>query len=637
MAPRHLLIGTAGHVDHGKTRLVEALTGIDCDRLAEEKARGITIDLGFAHLFTPSVDLGFVDVPGHERFLHNALAGMGGIRAMLLVVAADEGVMPQTREHLAICSLLGIREGVVAITKADRVDEDRLARVTEEVGALLAPTPFASAPVLLTSSQTGLGIDTLRATLVALGERIGAPPAADGPARLPIDRAFVMKGLGVVVTGTLAAGRVAVGQALAVLPGDQLLRVRGVQVHGRVREEAVAGERAALQLGGVESGELRRGMTLVSPQAFAAASTLCVRVTLLADAPALEAPLTVRAHLFASESPGVVRPLGAARIPPGGSGIAELRLTEPVVAARGDRLILRRLTPESTLGGAAVLDPFWRRRRGAALAPALARLAAGDDDALLGWVEERGESGASAAELAPRLGWASTRVEGRLAALAADHRLLAIPASGSRAARWLAPQAYLRVAERARRALAEHFRADRLSLGMPRAELAHRAIPAAAAALGDVYLGWLKLQGLIEIAGDRITLPGRTAPVSDEESALAQAVVRRFETGGLAPPSPSELQQALNAKPQILDGVVRYLVDRGRLVRLPGGLILAAAAVARLRDDLLSSGWERFNVAQFKDRFRLTRKWAIPLLEHLDSIGATRRMGEERQIVRPRP
>jgi selenocysteine-specific elongation factor len=636
MPSLHLLIGTAGHVDHGKTRLVEALTGIDCDRLAEEKARGITIDLGFAHLFTPTVDLGFVDVPGHERFLHNALAGMGGIRAMLLVVAADEGVMPQTREHLAICGLLGIREGVVAITKTDRVDDERQARVMAEVKALLAPTPLASAPVLLTSAQTGRGVDTLRATLVAMCERLGAPLAADGPARLPIDRAFVMRGLGVVVTGTLAAGRVAVGDALAVLPGDRLLRVRGAQVHGRVREEAVAGERAALQLGGVESGELRRGMTLVTPQAFAPASTLCVSVTLLADAPPLEAPLTVRAHLFASESPGVLRPLGAARIAPGGSGLAELRLSEPLVAARGDRLILRRLTPESTLGGAVVLDPLWRRRRGGALGPVLARLAGSDDDALLGWVEERGESGASAAELAPRLGWESPRVESRLAALAAEHRLLAVPASGARSPRWLAPQAYLRVAERTRRALAEHFRGDRLSLGIPRAELVHRAVPATAASLGDVYLGWMKLQGFIEMAGDRVTLPGRAAPVSEEESALAQAVVRRFETGGLAPPSPSELQQALNAKPQILEGVVRYLVDRGRLVRLPGGLILAAAAVTRMREDLLTSGWERFNVAQFKDRFHLTRKWAIPLLEHLDSIGATRRMGEERQIVRPR-
>jgi selenocysteine-specific elongation factor len=635
--PRHLLVGTAGHVDHGKTRLVEALTGIDCDRLAEEKARGITIDLGFAHLFAPGIELGFVDVPGHERFLHNALAGMGGIRAMLLVVAADEGVMPQTREHLAICSLLGIRDGVVALTKADRADAERLGAVEKEVRALLATTPFAAAPLVVTSSETGQGVEALRAALLELAARLGDVPTAGRPPRLPIDRAFVLRGLGAVVTGTLAAGRLAAGDTLALLPGGAPARVRGLEVHGRPRAVAEAGERVALQLGGVEIAQLRRGMTLAAPGAYALASTLCVRLTLLGEAPELAAPRPVRVHLFASETAGTLRPLGGGAIAPGETATAELRLAEPIVAARGDRLILRQLSPESTLGGAEVLDPLWRRRRGPALAPALRRLGGATSEAVLGWVEERGESGAAAAEIAPRLGWPSDQVGAELAALAREHRLLAVPASGSRAARWLAPPAYLRVAERARKALAEHFRGDRLSLGLPRAELVHRAVPAAAAALADTYLGWLQAQGVLEIAGDRVTLPGRAAPVSQEESALAQAVVGRFEAAGLAPPSPSELQQALQAKPQILEGVVRYLVDRGRLVRLPGGLILAAAAVAGLRVELLASGWERFTVAQFKERFRLTRKWAIPLLEHLDSTGVTRRIGEERQIVRPRP
>ncbi len=545
--------------------------------------------------------------------------------------------MPQTREHLAICSLLGIRAGVVALTKADRVDGERLAAVEREVRELLAPTPFAQAPLIVTSSATGMGIDALRATLVELAERLGEAPADDGPARLPIDRAFVLRGLGAVVTGTLAGGRIAAGDTLALLPSGDSARVRGLEVHGRSRADAAAGERVALQLGGVEISQLRRGMTLVTPGAYALASTLCVRLTLLAEAPALGASRPVRVHLFSSETPGTLRPLAGESIAPGATALAELRLAEPLVAARGDRLILRELSPESTLGGAEVLDPLWRRRRGAALAPALRRLEGATAEAILGWVEERGESGASAGELAPRLGWSSDRVASELAGLAREHRLLGVPASGARPARWLAPPAYLRVAERARKALAEHFRGDRLSLGLPRAELVHRAIPAAAAALADTYLGWLQLQGLIEIAGDRVSLPGRAAPVSQEESALAQAVVRRFEAAGLAPPSPSELQQALQAKPQILEGVVRYLVDRGRLVRLPGGLILAAAAVARLREDLLASGWDRFTVAQFKERFQLTRKWAIPLLEHLDSTGATRRLGEERQIVRPRP
>ncbi len=633
---RHLLVGTAGHVDHGKTKLLEALTGIDCDRLAEEKARGITIDLGFAHLFAEGVELGFVDVPGHERFLHNALAGLGGIRAMLLVVAADESVMPQTREHLAICELLEIPHALVAITKVDRADQDTRGAARAEVAALLAGTRFANAPVHMTSSTSGEGIDELRQALLALARELGDAVAATAPARLPIDRAFVLRGLGVVVTGTLASGRIDAGDTLAVEPGGATLRVRGIQVHGRSRGEAVTGERAALQLGGVELDVLRRGMTLATAGAFTVSSTLAVRLALLPEAPPLRQTRGVRVHLFSSEVAARLRPLGRDEIAPGETGMAELRLAEPLVARRGDRVIVRELTPEQTIGGGVVLDPAWRRRRGGALAPALERLSGRDDDAILLWTEERGETGAAASELAPRLGWPVERAAEKLADLARDHRLLAIPSAGSRATRWVSPQAYLRVAERARRALTEHFRADRLSRGLPRAELVHRAIPEPAANLADVYLGWLQLQGVVAPDDDRYTLPGRAAPVSQEESALAQAVVRRFEAGGLTPPSPGELRQALNAKPQILEGVMRYLVSRGRLVRLPGGLILAASAMTRLRQDLLDTGWERFSVAQFKDRFGLSRKWAIPLLEQLDSAGATKRIGDERMVVRTR-
>jgi selenocysteine-specific elongation factor len=633
---RHLLVGTAGHVDHGKTKLLEALTGIDCDRLAEEKARGITIDLGFAHLFAADVDLGFVDVPGHERFLHNALAGLGGIRAMLLVVAADEGVKPQTREHLAICELLEIPRALVAITKVDRVDEAARAAARAAVAALLAPTRFAAAPVHLTSSASGEGIDELRQALLALARDFAEDAPSDAPARLPVDRAFVLRGLGVVVTGTLASGRIAAGDTLAIEPGGETLRVRGIEVHGRPRSEAVTGERAALQLGGVELAALRRGLTLATPGAFTVSSTIAVRLTVLENAPPLRQAREVRVHLFSSDVAARLRPLGRREIDPGETGLVELRLAEPLVARRGDRVILRELSPEQTMGGGVVLDPAWRRRRGGALAPALGRLSGGDSDALLLWTEERGEAGASAAELAPRLGWPMERAAQGLTELASEHRLLALPAAGARAQRWVSPQAYLRVAERARRALGEHFRADRLSRGLPRAELVHRSIPEAAAGLAEVYLGWLRVQGVIAADEDRFTLPGRATPVSEEESALAQAVVRRFEAGGLAPPSPGELQQALNAKPQILEGVVRYLVSRGRLVRLPGGLILAASAMARLRQDLLDTGWERFSVAQFKDRFALTRKWAIPLLEQLDSSGVTKRIGDERMVVRAR-
>jgi selenocysteine-specific elongation factor len=658
--PSRVIVGTAGHIDHGKTSLVLALTGIDCDRWAEEKERGITIDLGFAHLREGDLQVGFVDVPGHERFLHNALAGLGGIRVMLLVVAADEGVKPQTREHLAVCSLLGIPAGLVALTKADLASPDLLELAQLEVEELLAGTPFAGAPILPVASPTGAGIPALRAALLEIAARHArqaraADAPAEGPsppARLPVDRAFHLRGLGVVVTGTLAAGAVRVGDALEVLPRGGTARVRSIQVHGEPREAALAGERTSLQLTGVVLDELRRGVELATPGAFAPTVSLCARLTLLPEAPAatpatpatnaLEGFTPVRLHLYASEAVGRMRPLPAAdgspgRLAPGETGLVEIRLAAPVVAVRGDRFIVRRPSPAATLGGGEILDPAWRRPRGAALAPALAPATgiAGElPAALVHWVQGAGERGAEAAEIARRLGVPPEQAETALAALAGDQRLLAAPEGLGHGRRYLTAATYQRVAQRARRVLKEYFEKDRLAVGIPKAEAVRRILRGRGAQLADVYLAWLAAQKILAVSGDRVTLPGRGSELTGEESRLAQAVVERFARAGLTPPGPSELAVDLAAKPQIVDGVVRHLVARGQLVKLPNGLILAASALADLRRELLSSSWERFSVAEFKDRFGLSRKWAIPLLEHLDSTGATRRVGDERLVVR---
>ncbi|HLE84208.1 MAG TPA: selenocysteine-specific translation elongation factor [Thermoanaerobaculia bacterium] len=655
---RRVVVGTAGHVDHGKTRLVEALTGIDCDRWAEEKARGITIDLGFAHLEreTPSgepLEIGFVDVPGHERFLHNALAGLGGVRVMLLVVAADEGVKPQTREHLAICSLLGIPAGLVALTKSDLVEPDLLELARLEVEELLEGTPFAGAAVVPVSSSTGDGVPELEARLVALAAEhaLGdAPEAGALPARLPIDRAFHLKGLGVVVTGTLAAGRIAVGDALEVLPAagraaPAQVRVRSIQVHGRSREEALAGERSALQLAGAELPGLARGQQAAAPGRYQPTRRLLAEIRLLPEAPAaLRGPTPVRVHLLSSEVLGTLRPLpaaggGAAALEPGAAGPVEIRLQAPVVAIRGDRVIVRRPSPETTLGGGVVLDPAPRSGRLRDLAAGAGALAAGGDPdpALRHWAREAGPGGIGAEEASRRLGLPPAEVAARLAALAGQGELLSAEEGGAgHARRWIAPAAYRAVAERARRVLAEYFERDRLARGIPKAEAIERILPGAAAGLAAAYLEWLAAQGVLVIEGDLINLPGRSAELTGEESALSKAVLAGFAAAGLTPASPAEIGRDLSAKPQILEGVVRYLVERGQLVRLPGGLILAASAIEELRRRLQATGWERFTVPEFKERFGLTRKWAIPILEHLDSIGATRRLGDQRLVVRPR-
>ncbi len=637
---RRAIVGTAGHIDHGKTSLVLALTGIDCDRWAEEKERGITIDLGFAHLSEGDLQVGFIDVPGHERFLHNALAGLGGIRVLLLVVAADEGVKPQTREHLAVCSLLGIPAGLVALTKTDLVSADLLELAQLEVEELLAGTPFAGAPVLPVSSTTGQGIPELKAALLDLAGSHATPPDPDRPARLPIDRAFHLRGLGVVVTGTLASGMVRPGDSLELQPpppGSERVRVRSIQVHGQARERADAGERTSLQISGVALEDLGRGMQLGTPGAFDRTTSLLARFTLLPDAPApIRGFVPVRLHLYANEVIGRLRPLAEGGLAPGETGPVEIRLQAPVSAVRGDRLIVRRPSPATTLGGGEVLDPRWRRHRGTLLAAALRALQGELRDALPFWVQEAGERGVEAPELALRLGLPAAPVAAELGKLARAHKLVEVPEGPGRGTRWISPAAVQRVTERAKRVLKEYFQKDRLAEAMPKAEAVRRILRGRAAELAPVYLGWLEAQKVLAVQGDQITLPGRSAQLTGEESKLSTAVLERFEKAGLTPPAPSELQQELSAKPQILDGVVRHLVTRGQLVRLPNGLVLAAKALTDLRRDLLTTSWERFSVADFKDRYGLSRKWAIPLLEQLDSLGATRRLGDERMIVRER-
>jgi len=635
---RRVVVGTAGHIDHGKTRLVQALTGIDCDRLAEEKARGITIDIGFAHLAEGDLQIGFIDVPGHERFLHNALAGLGGIRILLLIVAADEGVKPQTREHLAVCSLLGIPCGVVALTKADLATPDLLEMAQLEVEELLASTPFRGSPILPVSSLTGAGLPELRAALVEAAGRFALPtdqgqPAR--PARLPLDRAFHLKGLGVVVTGTLAAGAVHPGDTLELLPRPASARVRSVQVHGQPREAAEAGERTSLQLTGVELEQVGRGMQLGAPGSFAPSTSLLARFTLLADAPApIRGFVPVRLHLYASEVVGRLRPVSAPEIAPGETALAEIRLQAPVVAVRGDRFVVRRPSPASTLGGGEILDPSWRRYRGRLLAPALAALSGELLPALAFWVQEAGERGVESGELARRLGRREEDVLPHLAALVGQHKLIEIPPEKSRPRRWLAPATVHRVTERARRVLKEYFQKNRLAESLPKAEAVRRILRPRSADLADIYFAWLESSKILAVRGDQVTLPGRRADLTGEESRLATDALAAFERGGLFPPSPGGVADELKAKNQILEGVLRHLTARGQLTKLATGLIVASSALARLRDDLIATGWERFTVGDFKDRFQLSRKWAIPLLEHLDSVGVTRRVGDDRMIVR---
>jgi selenocysteine-specific elongation factor len=632
--PSHrVVIGTAGHIDHGKTQLVKALTGVDCDRWVEEKLRGITIDLGFAHLRDGDLQIGFVDVPGHEDFVHNALAGLGGIRVMLLVVASDEGVMPQTREHLAICSLLGIPGGLVVLTKKDLVSADLLELAELDVLDLLEGTPFAGSRIIPVSSVTGEGIADLKQALVELAARHETPVDESAPARLPIDRAFHLRGLGVVVTGTLASGVVHIGDVLQLLPAGTSVRVRSIQVHGTAREQASAGERTSLQVAGAALEELERGAQLVTPGAFDPSVRLCARFRLLPDAPKpLRGPVDVRLHLYSAQALGTLRPISPRTLQPGETGIVELRMREPVTAIRGDRFIVRRPSPQMTLGGGDILDPRWRRPKGAELDSALEALVRGERDALLVWIEGEGERGVDAESLAPRLGTAPERLADELEALARDGKVLIIPEAQGRSRRWLARRAYDRLVARARRVMAEYFGRDRLARGIPRAEAMKRIMPAVPAQAVPVYFSWLQQEKILALEGDVVVLPGRRVELSPAEAALAARVREKFETAGLSPPSTDQVRADLGADPKLFDGVIRILLQNGELLRLPGGSVIASAALDNLRRQLRGDDWKRFAVSRFKEHFGLTRKFAIPLLEHLDAIGFTRRQGEDRIV-----
>ena len=632
------VVGTAGHVDHGKTRLVHALTGVDCDRWDEEKQRGITIDLGFASMVEDGWQIGFVDVPGHERFVRNALAGLGGIQMMVLVVAADEGVMPQTLEHLAICSLLRIPAGLAVLSKTDLVSPDLVELAELELEEALAETPFAGAPILPVSAETGEGLERLREALVGLA-RSATPIDRHRrlPARLPVDRAFQLRGLGVLVTGTLARGTVSVGDELDILPAGGRARVRSIEVHGDRRDRAEAGERTSLQLVGKGVGEIARGQELTAPGVYPATTSLLVRCRLLSTAPEpLEGSSPVRLHVNAAHRMGKLRPLEAGRIAPGEERVAEIRLDEPLVAIRGDRFVIRRPSPQTTLGGGEVLDPAWRRPRGKALAPTIEALASGDlQAAAVQWTADGREAGLAVDELALRLGVVPADAADALNGAAREGLLLEAGAAG----RFVTAATVRRVTRRARRLVEAHFAADRLSRGMPKAELVRRLLGARAADLAPAYLDWSSRGGkdeAIAVDGELVTLPGRSGELTGAESKLARDIVEGFEAQGLTPGSPEELCRDLHAKPQVFDGVLRYLVERDRLVRLPNGLLLAASALERFQADLLATGWATFTVAEFKDRFGLTRKWAIPLLEHLDRQRLTRREGDRRRVLRPR-
>jgi selenocysteine-specific elongation factor len=634
---RTVVVGTAGHIDHGKSALVRALTGTDPDRLKEEQERGITIDLGFAHLESEECDLSFVDVPGHERFVKNMLAGAGGIDMVMLVVAADESVMPQTREHFQICELLRVPAGVIVLTKTDLADRDMREIAALEARELAERSFLAGAPLIHVSAKTGEGLDLLRTTLQSLAASVRERSSC-GPVRLPIDRVFTIKGFGTVVTGTLVSGSIREEQELLLLPSNRPVKVRGVQVHGRREATAGAGRRVAVNLGGIDVADVARGETLSEPGAFETTTRVDALIDLLPEARVLKHGARVRFHHGTTELIGRVG-LSAARegdealaaLQPGKSAFARLRLEAPAVLTRGDRFILRSYSPPITIGGGVVLDPHPPRSatRTAAGVARMRTLDRDTDAVALAMVRERGVSGFLRGALVSRMGLArpeAVSLVERLARSAAveqvEDLIVSTDASSAHGERLVGE-------------LQAHHRAHPLSEGMPREEARERIFGQAPPPVFAHVLQRLTASGRI-VGRERLALRGHQLSLSPEESRAQGRLTELFREARLAPPDVATAAGAVGTTREIADRMVGLLVRQRVLVKLDT-LVFHAEALEALKADVRrlrdAADKPRVDVASFKEKYGVTRKYAIPLLEFLDRERVTRRVGDARVVL----
>jgi len=636
---RHVIVGTAGHIDHGKSALVLALTGTDPDRWEEEKRRGITIDLGFAHLdLGEDLRIGFIDVPGHERFVKNMLAGVGGIDLVMLIVAGDESIKPQTREHFDICKLLGIRRGLVVITKSDLVDPEVLDLVRLEVQEFVAGSFLAGAPMVAVSARTGEGLDELKNELRRLS--LEAPPKpVDLPFRLPIDRSFVMKGFGAVVTGTLITGTVEKEAEVEIFPLGRRARVRGIEVYNAPADRATAGQRTALNLAGTEARQITRGMVLAAPGQFQPTTSLDCTLSLLPSARALKNHAQVHFHCGTAEMLARVVVLEGKEVKPGAAAYVQLRLSKPGLFVPGDRFIIRQFSPVTTIGGGGVLDnaPPKHRPADPATLESLRILEQGEPEARLELLAQRAGE-ATPAALAARTGWKPAEILHVAKSLEAQKRLVLLGQPPS----LLVPAAYFeRLAKLLLEQLEKFHAANPLVAGLPKEELraklgARGAAPSIPSpALLNALLQTLTTQGKIDVQGETVRVGGRTIQLSAEEVAARDQIAAAFEKAGLAVPSAREVLANLRLDRAHAEKLLRILLKENVLHKVTEDLIFHQSALRDLREILVRRKAQNnhLGVADFKELTGLSRKYAIPLLEYLDRERITRREGEVRIIL----
>ncbi len=622
---KNIIVGTAGHIDHGKTALVRALTGIDTDRLEEEKRRGISIDLGFAHLdLAPGVRAGFVDVPGHERFVKNMLAGVGGIDLVLLVIAADESIMPQTREHFDICRLLGIPRGIVVLTKADLVDRDLLDLARLEAADFVAGSFLDGAPIIAVSSTTGQGLDELRARLLDIAASVPVKNSSRH-FRLPIDRAFSMHGFGTVVTGTLVSGSVAREHEIEAHPGGRRLRVRGLQVHGHAAERALAGQRTALNVTGAEPHDLARGMVLTDLEKFHSVTRIDCVLDLLPSARPLKHRAPVHLHTGTAEVEAEARLLdGSDALAPGARGPVRFVLRDPLLVFPGDRFIIRMFSPVVTIGGGVVVDiTAHRYRRGEDAGARLNMLAARLQDEGLALLVRESRYGLGMPDLVARTALLPAEIE----RAAASPSLVAL----SHPQFWLLDREWFSHATaRVTQVVGDFHRKNPLAAGMPKQELRSREFPGAPPFLLDALIE--RAPGLAA-EGEIVRLSSHKVVLKQDEEQATSAIEQAFEKAGLSVPAVAEVLAKSGVESARSRTLLQILIRQGRLVKIADDLVFHRSALAGLRARLAPHRGQRLSVPQFKDLAGVSRKYAIPLLEYLDRERITRRDGDSRLVL----
>ena len=634
---KHLILGTAGHIDHGKTSLVKALTGIDTDRLKEEKERGITIELGFAHMDLPGdIRLGIVDVPGHERFVRSMVAGVGGMDLVVLVIAADEGVMPQTREHLEICQLLGVKTGMVALTKSDMVDEEWLAMLTEEVRDYLSGTFLEGARIVPVSSRTGQGIEDLRTALTELAATV-VEKGAEGPFRLPVDRVFTMTGFGTVVTGTLISGEIRVGDEVEILPSGINSRVRGIQTHGSKEESGVAGQRVAVNLQGVEHTEIERGTVVVPRALFRTTMRVDARLDYLASAPlALKHRQVLRLHSATYEVPAQVILLDRDILVTGASAFVQLRMRSPVLLLPGDPFVLRISSPSTTVGGGKVLDPAppRRRRRSDAAIELLNALNEGSDmDKVRLLVTGSLYSGITREEIILRSGLTEKRVDTALTPLlSCGEAVMALRDPKM----FVSREGFVGLKTTLLSGIEGYLAMNSLKEGMGKEELKGRLPKRSDPRFFGNVLAAMEKDGSVVVERDMVRIPGRTRVTEEDQAALREKVGRMLIKGGIEPPTLKEVCEGTGKDEKTVLEHLGSLAREGRVVKVKAELYYAAEPLASIREKLISHLKEKGEITpgEFRELTGLSRKFMIPLLEHFDQEKLTIRVGEKRVLRR---